>query len=198
MRPWLIFVPIFAPLFMLLSAVPVTIGCIKWLGRKRAIHLLTALSIFAYVIETIALRTGFPYGQFSYSGTLGYALFGVTPWTVPFGWVPLMVASWILAWRYTRLPELRTPLTIGILIAIDLVLDPAAVSLGFWKYAYPGFWGGVPYTNFLGWILSGYLGCLLLQNLTKEAEQPNSEASLWLLAGFLPAISTIALWLITQ
>jgi len=182
---------------MLLSAIPVTIGCIKWLGKKQTFYLLLALSLFAYLIETIALRTGFPYGQFSYSGTLGYALFGVTPWTVPFGWVPLIVASWILAWRFTRGHELHMLLTIGILIAIDLILDPAAVSLGFWKYAHPGFWGGVPYTNFLGWILSGYLGCLLLRTFTKTAAQPNADARVWLLAGFLPAISTIALWLIT-
>lgn len=182
---------------MLLLAIPVMIGCIKWLGKKRAIYLLSALSIFAYLIETIALRTGFPYGQFSYSGALGYTLFGVTPWTVPFGWVPLIIASWILAWRFTRVLELRIPLTIGILVVIDLVLDPAAVSLGFWKYAHPGFWGGVPYTNFLGWILSGFLGCLLLQALTKEATKPNSYTLVWLLTGFLPAIGTIALWLST-
>lgn len=188
----------FAPFFMLLSAVPVTIGCIKWLGTKRAIYVLATLSAFAYLIETIALRTSFPYGQFSYTAILGYTLFGITPWTVPFGWVPLLIASRILAWQVMPQIKLYTLLTTSILVAVDLILDPAAVSLGFWKYAHPGIWGGVPYTNFLGWMLSGLLGSLILQTLTKKEQKPNPNARLWLLAGFLPAVGTVALWLIAH
>ncbi len=198
MPPWFFFVPTFAPLFMLLSAVPMTIGSIKWLGAKRAIYLLAALSAFAYFIETIALRTGFPYGQFNYTGILGPTLFGITPWTVPFGWVPLIVASWTFVRQFTTQTVWQLFFTTSILVTIDLVLDPAAVSLGFWKYTYPGLWGGVPYTNFLGWMLSGLIGCLILQALTKEMPEPNSNTRFWLLSGFMPAIGTIILWLIAH
>jgi putative membrane protein len=198
MPAWFFFVPMFAPLFMALSAIPVTIGCIKWLGAPRAIRLLIALSAFAYIIETIALRTGFPYGTFTYTEHLGYKLFGTTPWTVPFGWVPLIIASWTLAWRYTSSITHRFILTIGTLVTIDLILDPAAVSLGFWKYAHPGLWGGVPYTNFLGWMLSGFVGCLILHAFTKQQQPSHANARLWLLTGFLPAIGTVVLWLVAQ
>lgn len=183
---------------MLLSAVPVTVGCVKWLGGRRAARLLVALSIFAYGIETIALRTGFPYGQFSYSGTLGYALFNITPWTVPLGWVPLIIASWTCASCVGRTVGSRVLLTTGILVVVDLILDPAAVSLGFWRYAHPGFWGGVPYTNFLGWMVSGLIGCYLLNFVVHGAREPDHVARRWLLAGFLPAFATAVLWISTR
>lgn len=198
MPQWFLFVPMFAPFFLLLSAVPIVIGCVKWLGVTRGLAVLSLLSAFAYLIETIALRTGFPYGEFTYSNTLGSLLFHTTPWTVPFGWVPLIIASWTLARRVTSIPAAHILLTTGMLIAIDLILDPAAVSLGFWTYAHPGVWGGVPFTNFFGWIFSGFLGSVLLHLLTKHAQKPNREAQPWLLAGFLPAIGMIVLWLATR
>ncbi len=180
---------------MVLSAIPMTIGCIKWLGKQRALYLLAILSAYAFLIETIALRTGFPYGHFTYSNALGTLIFGITPWTVPLGWVPLLIATWVLAWRFMPLIEMRILLTTFFLVGIDLILDPAAVSLGFWKYAHPGFWGGVPYTNFLGWMLSGIIGCLILQTLTKSEAEPDARTRPWLLAGFLPAIGIVILWL---
>jgi uncharacterized membrane protein len=103
-----------------------------------------------------------------------------------------------LVWQFIPRVEWRVFITAGMLVAIDLVLDPAAVSLGFWKYVHPGYWGGVPYTNFLGWMLSGLLGCLILHALTQNEHRPNSDAYLWLLAGFLPALGTVILWFIAQ
>lgn len=198
MPQWFLFVPMFAPFFLLLAAMPVGIGCVKWLGGMRTVFLLSLLSAFAYLIETIALRTGFPYGAFHYNNTLGAVLFDTTPWTVPFGWVPLIIASWTLVRRVTVKPITHILLTTALLVSIDLILDPAAVSLGFWTYEHPGFWGGVPYTNFLGWIFSGFLGSALLHLLTKHAQTPSREARSWLLAGFLPAIGTIVLWIVTR
>jgi Predicted membrane protein len=43
-----------------------------------------------------------------------------------------------------------------------LVLDPAAVSLGIWSYS-KGFYYGVPWSNFAGWILSGSVALMLLE-----------------------------------
>jgi putative membrane protein len=195
MPQWFLFVPIFAPFFLLLAATPVVIGCVRWLGGVRAFFLLSLLSAFAYLIETIALRTGFPYGTFHYNNALGTVLFDTIPWTVPLGWVPLIIASWTLVRRTPLHPRAHILGTTALLVLIDLILDPAAVSLGFWTYAHPGFWGGVPYTNFFGWVFSGFVGSLFLYLCTKHAPAPSREAHHWLLAGFLPAVGTIALWL---
>lgn len=184
-----------SPVFMVLLAIPTIIGCIQWLGWKRAALVLLSLSAFAYGIETIGLKTGFPYGSFTYGDMLGAKLFETTPWTVPFGWVPLLLASWVTVWRWLRPVELRVCGTLAALIALDLILDPIAVTLGFWKYANPGIWFDVPFTNFLGWIFSGFIGCLMLQPLTKNEDIPSAKSRHLMQLGFLQVIGVIVLWI---
>jgi putative membrane protein len=46
-------------------------------------------------------------------------------------------------------------------VAVDLVLDQAAVALGFWSYA-DGSYYGVPWLNYAGWVLSGTVATLLV------------------------------------
>lgn len=184
-----------SPFFMVLLAIPTAIGCINWLGWKRATFVLLSLSAFAYFIETIGLKTGFPYGVFAYTDQLGWKLFGTTPWTVPFGWVPLLLASWVTVWQWLRPVELRVFGTIVLLVALDLILDPMAVALGFWKYAHPGLWFNIPFTNFLGWVFSGCIGCLILQLLTKQEDIPDKKSRRLIQFGFLQALGMMFLWI---
>jgi putative membrane protein len=56
----------------------------------------------------------------------------------------------------------RFSYTLALIILVDLVLDPAAVSLGIWTYS-EGFFYGVPLSNFVGWLISGSLAILMLE-----------------------------------
>ena len=47
------------------------------------------------------------------------------------------------------------------MILTDLVLDPGAVALDYWKYANTTGFYNVPYSNFAGWLLSGSIGTAL-------------------------------------
>jgi putative membrane protein len=49
----------------------------------------------------------------------------------------------------------RPPATFATVLAIDLVLDPGAVAIGFWAYLDGGVYYGVPASNYAGWVLSG-------------------------------------------
>lgn len=130
---------------------------------------LVVLGCFAFGIETFAVLTGLPYGHFSYSDRIGVLVFGLVPWTVPFAWTPLLLVSYTLAERI-----FKNPLTIILgsallLVAIDLVLDPAAVGQKFWAWSQPGPYYGVPYINFFGWLLSGLVGSYIFQRFLKAA-----------------------------
>jgi len=46
-------------------------------------------------------------------------------------------------------------------VAVDLVLDPGAVAIGFWEYE-AGTFHGVPATNYAGWVLSATVATLLI------------------------------------
>ena len=47
--------------------------------------------------------------------------------------------------------------------AFDLVLDPGSVSLGFWIWEDSIGFYGVPWSNFLGWLLSSALAAVIVE-----------------------------------
>jgi putative membrane protein len=139
---------------ILLFGTPVIIFAVRWLGRRRGLLIVAILGIYALIFETIAVKTGWPYGTFAYSGLLGPKLFDAVPATVLIAWTPLVLG--ILAVLQTIKPLWLQALlaTLG-LVVIDMVLDPAAVHIGFWSWNTPGLYYGVPLINFAGWIVSG-------------------------------------------
>jgi putative membrane protein len=145
---------IVSAIFVLVFAWPSYAAIVRWLGAKRGIGLLVLLGVYALVLETVAVKTGVPYGRFSYGPKIGKLLFDAVPWTVPFSWTPL--ALWALA-----LSRGRSFLAGALLVGVDLCLDPGAVAQEFWRYEAGGAYFSVPLSNFLGWLLSGSLGAWL-------------------------------------
>jgi len=56
-------------------------------------------------------------------------------------------------------------------VAMDIVLDPGAVALGFWSFAEGGSaFYGVPLSNYAGWALSATVAVILLDfSLNRDA-----------------------------
>ncbi|HEX9997985.1 MAG TPA: bisanhydrobacterioruberin hydratase CruF [Abditibacterium sp.] len=139
----------------------------KWLGWKRAALVLLSLGAFAVGIETFAVQTGWPYGHFSYGEKIGAKFFGLVPWTVPFSWPPLVLGAMALAARIA--PKRLLVAATLILLSFDLVLDPGAVQQKFWIYDAGGLYYGVPFSNFCGWILSGFIGAWIFQKTSQNS-----------------------------
>ncbi len=144
-------------LAIVVFSLPVVVASIRWLGGRRGALLLVGLGLYALVFESVSIATGVPYGRFHYSGILGPPILGLAPATVLLAWTPLILGS-LAAVR-------RTWLTVPLLVVLDLVLDPAAVHLGFWRWEQPGRYYGVPLVNFAGWVVSGGLAVLVLRRL---------------------------------
>lgn len=155
-------------------AIPAFLGLKRWIGWKKAVLLFLILGIFALAIETNAILTGFPYGHFGYSDLLGYRLFGYTPWTVALAWTPLILSAYAVSYLLFSASISRIAFTASALVAFDLVIDPGAVLLGFWKYSAGGVYYGVPFINFVGWMFSGVLGAILIEFFMKylKPEKP--------------------------
>ncbi len=154
---------------VILFALPVFWATRWWLGWRDAVLLFVTLGVLALAIETSAMITGFPYGHFGYSELLGYRLFGLTPWTVFLAWTPLVLAAYGIAARLvvgSRLWAVRIILVSILLVVFDLVLDPGAVKIGFWRYEGGGAFYGVPVSNFVGWLFSGAVGGIVLEIFT--------------------------------
>jgi len=155
--PPLAFNPFFVLFGVLVMRLPLVAGALPLVGR-RALAALVALTGYAYGIELLGVRTGWPYGEFSYGVDLGPMLFGEVPLALPVFFFPLVLNSYLLvlllAGDRARSTALRLLATVATVLAVDLVLDPGAVAIGFWSYADGGPIYGVPLSNYAGWVLS--------------------------------------------
>jgi putative membrane protein len=128
------------------------------LVKRRTLAALALLTGYAYGIELLGVTTGWPYGAFEYGVSLGPMLLGEVPVGLPVFFFPLVLNSYLLCLlilgNRASSAAVRLPVVIASVLAMDLVLDPAAVSLGFWTYDAGGAYYGVPWSNYAGWVLS--------------------------------------------
>ena len=161
--------------FLLLSLIPVYYGVFQAVSKKKAIFIIIALSILAWVIEYVGLTTGFPYGNFFYTELAGPKMFGVLPVSVAFAWPPLVLGSYFLFSEESfPMQDIRP---IFFLIALDLVIDPAAVEFGLWGWMEGGMYYNVPLVNYLGWLISASIGIWVIDKLVGKKVK---EKSIWL------------------
>ena len=137
-------------------AAPMLVGVLPTLGR-RGVTGLGLLTAYTYLIEYLGVTTGWPYGFFEYGIDLGPMVSGV-PAALPVFFIPLVLNAYLLCLLLlgdraaSRLARLAV--VIPAVVTMDLVLDPAAVSLGFWAYDAGGVFYDVPLSNFAGWVVS--------------------------------------------
>jgi putative membrane protein len=131
----------------------------------RAIGAMLVLGALAIGFEYVSIRYGIPYGFFTYSDALGQKVLGTVPWTVFFGWTPLVIGAVAIADRAVRGRQRQLLFAALLLVVFDLVFDPVAVALGFWAWNTPGPYYGVPFINFVGWFVTGYIGSFVLTRI---------------------------------
>ncbi|MFB6108454.1 MAG: bisanhydrobacterioruberin hydratase [Haloplanus sp.] len=143
---------------------PLLVGVAPVVDRRAAVGL-AGTTLYAYAVEVVGLRTGIPYGEFHYGVDLGPTVGGV-PLALPVFFLPLVVDGYLLCLLLlgdsARRAAVRLPAVVAAVVAMDLVLDPGAVALGFWVYPGGGPVYGVPLSNFLGWVVSAALTVLVL------------------------------------
>jgi putative membrane protein len=107
------------------------------------------------VAERVGTATGVPFGGYHYTGALRPQVGGV-PAIVPLAWFAMAVpardaAHAALGRRSGRAS--RIVLGAGALTAWDLFLDPQMVGEGYWRWARQGRYRGIPFSNYVGWLL---------------------------------------------
>lgn len=156
---------------------------------------IVVVSLFAYAIETLGLLTGFPYSGFVYTDLIGFKIFDTTPLMLPFSFVPLVIGTLFLA-RNQKTTLRKILMSTGLLVAIDLMLDPAAVALGLWIWDSPGWYYGIPLVNFAGWVLAGFIASWLLSSFVLSDIKKEASYSLYLtLAFWTGACLWMQLWI---
>lgn len=173
-------------LFVILFALPCYFGLVKSFGWTKAVVLITLMSLFALVLENVAVSTGLPYGRFSYNNLIGVTL-GNVPWTVGFAWTPILFGAFALTKKIAQdKPSWQQyVMTAAMMTVFDIVLDPGSVALGFWTWENTVGFYSVPWSNFIGWLLSSFLGAMLLGYLLKILRFSPESFSSWIFSSFL-------------
>jgi uncharacterized membrane protein len=162
-------------------------------GLRTGAALAGTVAAVAVAFEAVGLATGYPYGTYAYSDTLGPTLLGV-PLLVPLAWLMMAWPSWIVATRLTARRTARIAVAAGVFAGWDVVLDPQLVQAGYWTWAHPspGLPGidTVPLTNLAGWLLAGAVLMTLLDLAVERTASPGSPRT-----GDAPALLAIG-WMV--
>ncbi|MDH2429649.1 carotenoid biosynthesis protein [Sphaerisporangium sp. TRM90804] len=127
----------------------------------RAVAAFAGTVVVGYAAEWVGIRTGFPFGEYRYTGLLWPELGGV-PVIVAVAWGGMGLASYAVASAVARGTTSRIVVGALALTSWDLFLDPQMIRLGLWAWAEPGPYRGVPVSNFAGWLLVSVLVMALI------------------------------------
>ncbi|MFB6125828.1 MAG: bisanhydrobacterioruberin hydratase [Halolamina sp.] len=168
---WLSFNPALVLFGTVVMRSPLLVGVTPLLNRRATAGVL-GLAAYAYAVEYVGIQTGMPYGEFSYGVALGPTLSGV-PVGLPVFFLPLVMNAYLLGLlllgERARSAPVRLGSVIGLVLVMDGVLDPGAVSLGFWSYAAGGPYYGVPLSNYAGWVLSATVAVVTMDRVFATA-----------------------------
>jgi putative membrane protein len=138
--------------------------------------------------EAIGVATGWPFGGYAYTGSLGAELFGV-PLVVPLAWVMMAWPALVVA----RTLATRGPAVVALgavaLTSWDVFLDPQMVAAGHWSWFDPDpglpLIPEVPLTNYAGWLVVSMLVMGVLHVALTRDDGPSGPAAtlyLWVYA----------------
>ena len=105
----------------------------------------------ALAVETVGVRTGFPFGAYHYTGRFGPML-GVVPFIIPLAWHVVVTNALFLARAFApRAPRFIPAALTGLICAVyDFVLEPFATGA---KHYWSWEGGTVPLQNYIAWFV---------------------------------------------
>lgn len=165
------------------------------LGARRTLIFIVLGTILPLSAELLGTSTGWPFGGYAYTDGLGAKIAGRVPYSVPLSWFYMGFASYLLACVITGTRQgRRTWLAIGLgawlLMAWDLVLDPAMASaatpIHFWTWHESGPYFGMPLRNLIGWFGTG-LTFMALSRWLWRADPDPAHLPAWLPWGLYAA-----------
>lgn len=167
------------PTYVLLGA----LSALAFLGARTGWRTAATLAVTATPLalgaELVGTSVGLPFGDYAYSGLLGYRILGLVPFPIPLSWFYMLVASLALLGRLSRPRDdaaSRWKWALGaglLLVAWDISMDPAMVKTGHWVWGdgamfrglpawleaffTAGVFYGMPLSNWFGWLLTATL-----------------------------------------
>ena len=125
-----------------------------WRGWRFALLLVAVTAGVGLAVEVVGTATGWPFGAYRYTGTLGPHVAGI-PVVIPLAWTMMAYPALLVGARISPHPLGAVIAGAVALTAWDLFLDPQMVAEGHWVWDAGGpAVLGIPLTNYAGWFLT--------------------------------------------
>jgi len=145
-----------------------SVGHATWSHGRRGLAGCVVAATVGFAAELVGVHSGIPFGDYTYSATLGVRPGGV-PIIAGLAWTMLAWPAALVARRLASSTAVRVVIGGWALASWDLFLDPQMVAAGHWRWAdpdphLPGV-PGVPLTNYAGWLLVSMVISLAIQGI---------------------------------
>ena len=131
------------PLNLSINFVLLLINCNghKWFFLTVVLGFLTGM-----ITEILGIQWGWIFGDYQYGDALGLKFFGV-PLLIGVNWALLTIITGAIAQQFYQNFFMRTVIGVGLMIFLDLLIEPIAPVLDFWVFD----GGEAPLQNYIGW-----------------------------------------------
>lgn len=153
------FLPVSVSVNVIIQVILVVLILWEQWGWKKTWTISVMVVFLTWLFEYWGAATGVPFGSYTYTDRLQPQILGV-PMLIPLAWLMMMPSSWavgqVLARRFEgkRFHWILFGLLSGAaMTAWDFFLDPQMVKWDFWIWEVPGGFYGIPWSNFLGWLV---------------------------------------------
>ena len=131
------------PLNLSINFVLLLINC---KGHKYFFPMLVLGFLTGMITEILGVQWGWIFGDYQYGDALGYKILGV-PLLIGVNWSLLTIITGAIAQQFYQNIFMRIIIGVGLMIFLDLLIEPIAPVLDFWVFD----GGEAPLQNYIGW-----------------------------------------------
>lgn len=149
---------------LLLPTIMVVHGSLLYGWKGLGTYVIIGL-VVGFCLEASSVANGFPFGSYVHNTPgpkpMGVPIQAITAYML-IGWFAMMLAKVIALdtpWRPQSFSRITVPIIAAFILAgLDLPYDPVGATVNNdWTFTYPSGQFGVPLSNFLGWMFTGWV-----------------------------------------
>jgi putative membrane protein len=151
----------------------------------RFLTFMAIVIVSSYLIELVGVQTGKIFGDYKYGEALGIKI-GDTPLLIGVLWFLLIYSIGVQLKPLKIHWMLKSFFGAGMMLLIDLFIEPVAIELGFWSWTD----NVIPVQNYLAWFAISFVYMIIFFQ-TSFSSNRIAPIIYWMQLGFFMAINLI-------
>jgi putative membrane protein len=156
----------------------------------RQLLLFALVATAGFLLEAVGVHTGLIFGGYAYGETLGLKAWGV-PLLIGGNWLMLVYCTHLVIKDLRIHPLAGIPLGATLMTLYDLLMEPVAVALDMWRWAYDL----IPVQNYIAWFIISLAFLTLFHFGKLNYRNPLAKDMLVIQAGFFGLLNLLMLLL---